>query len=64
MLKVKSFYNFLTKQVKKWDQNVSRAKNFSLFIVKFKKSGFSDPLSSYKHCVTNNCSYRAHNISV
>jgi len=39
MLKVKSSYNFLTKQVKKWDQNVSREK-FSLFIVKL-KLGFS-----------------------
>jgi len=29
---------------KKWDQNVSRDKIFSLFIVKFKKLGFSVPL--------------------
>jgi len=28
MLKVKSFYYVLTKQVKKWDQNVSGAKIF------------------------------------
>jgi len=45
MLNVKSTYNFLTKQVKKWDQNVSRAKIF-LFIVKFKKLMFSAPLIS------------------
>jgi len=44
ILKVKSSYNFLTKKVKKWDQNVSRA-NFSLFIDKFKKLEFSVPLS-------------------
>jgi len=31
------------KQVKKWDQSVSRAKIF-LFIVRFKKLGFSAPL--------------------
>jgi len=28
MLKVKYSYNFLQKHVKKWDQNVSKAKNF------------------------------------
>jgi len=28
MLKVKSSYNFFKKAVKKWDQNVSRAKIF------------------------------------
>jgi len=40
----KSSYNFLTKQVKKWDKSVSKDKNFSLFLVKFKKLGFSAPL--------------------
>jgi len=38
---------FLQKQVKKCDQNVSRAKIFSLFIVKFKKLGFSAPLTFF-----------------
>jgi len=33
----------LQKQVKKWDQNISRAKIF-LFIVKFKKLRFTYPL--------------------
>jgi len=39
------FLQLLNKsKFKKWDQNVSRAKNF-LFIVKLKKLGFSVPLS-------------------
>jgi len=41
-VKVKSSYNFLQKQVTKRDQNVSKAKIF-LFVVKFKKLGFSAP---------------------
>jgi len=44
MLKVKSSCNFLAKASTKWDQNVSGDKNFSLFIVKFKKLRFSAPL--------------------
>jgi len=42
MLKVKSSYNFLTKEMgpkRFWSQK------FSLLIVKFKKLGFSAPLS-------------------
>jgi len=39
----KSSYNFLTKQVKKWGQSVSRNKIF-LFLVKFKKLWFSADL--------------------
>jgi len=35
---------FNQKKVKKWDQNVSRVK-FFLFKVKFKKLGFSAPLT-------------------
>jgi len=35
---------FNKSKFKKWEQNISRAKNF-LFIVKLKKLGFSAPLS-------------------
>jgi len=42
-----SSYNFLKKQVKKWDQSISRDKIFSLFLVKFKKLGFSAPLTRF-----------------
>jgi len=43
-VKVKFPYNFLQKQVKKWDQAFLEPK-FSLFTVKFKKLGFSAPLT-------------------
>jgi len=47
MLKVKYSYNFLTKANKEMRPNVSYRANFFLFIVKFKKLGFSAPLSAY-----------------
>jgi len=35
----------LTKQVKKWDQNLLKAKIFLYLLVKFKKLDFSAPLN-------------------
>jgi len=39
------FIQLFTKEIKKWDQNLSRAKIFLLFMVKLKKLGFSAPHS-------------------
>jgi len=44
---------FQQKQVKKWIQIVSRAKIFSLFIVKFKNLGLSAPLRVTRMATTH-----------
>jgi len=49
-------------QVKKWDQNVFRAKIFPLFIVKFKKLGFSAPLTRFPVSDFSNVLYIYHNM--
>jgi len=46
MLKVKYSYNFLTKSSKEMGLKRFLSQNFSLFIVKFKKLGFSATLSN------------------
>jgi len=50
MLKVKYSYNFLTKASYEVGPKRFQSQNFSLFIVKFKKLGFSAPLRLQLFC--------------